>query len=61
MPPINKKVHNGNCSFKILQAKQRKTSLAQPDPLPTRRSVEHCTPHADGAWLNELGHSSNKV
>ena len=20
----------------------------------TRRSVEHCTPHADGAWLNEL-------
>ena len=19
----------------------------------TRRSVEHCTPHADGAWLNE--------
>ena len=21
----------------------------------TRRSVEHCTPHADGAWLNELG------
>ena len=23
----------------------------------TRRSVEHCTPHADGAWLNELGWS----
>ena len=21
----------------------------------TRRSVEHCTLHADGAWLNELG------
>ena len=21
----------------------------------TRRSVEHCTPHSDGAWLNELG------
>ena len=21
----------------------------------TRRSVEHCTPHTDGAWLNELG------
>ena len=20
----------------------------------TRRSVEHCTPHADDAWLNEL-------
>ena len=20
----------------------------------TKRSVEHCTPHADGAWLNEL-------
>ena len=34
------------------------------NPLPgnlvhllTRRSVEHCTPHADGAWLNELGWS----
>ena len=23
----------------------------------TRRSVEHCTPHADGAWLTELGWS----
>ena len=23
----------------------------------TRRLVEHCTPHADGAWLNELGWS----
>ena len=23
----------------------------------TRRSVEHCTSHADGAWLNELGWS----
>ena len=23
----------------------------------TRRSVEHCTPHADGAWLNEVGWS----
>ena len=23
----------------------------------TRRSVEHYTPHADGAWLNELGRS----
>ena len=23
----------------------------------TRRSVEHCTPHTDGAWLNELGWS----
>ena len=23
----------------------------------TRRSVEHCTQHADGAWLNELGWS----
>ena len=23
----------------------------------TRRSVEHCTPQADGAWLNELGWS----
>ena len=23
----------------------------------TRCSVEHCTPHADGAWLNELGWS----
>ena len=23
----------------------------------TRHSVEHCTPHADGAWLNELGWS----
>ena len=23
----------------------------------TRRSVEHRTPHADGAWLNELGWS----
>ena len=23
----------------------------------TRRSVEHCTPHADGAWLNKLGWS----
>ena len=23
----------------------------------TRRSVKHCTPHADGAWLNELGWS----
>ena len=23
----------------------------------TGRSVEHCTPHADGAWLNELGWS----
>ena len=21
----------------------------------SRRSVEHCTPHAVGAWLNELG------
>ena len=21
----------------------------------TRRSVEHCTPQSDGAWLNELG------
>ena len=28
-----------------------------PIPLTTRRSVEHCTPHADGAWLNELGWS----
>ena len=27
------------------------------NPLLTRRSVEHCTPHADGAWLNELGWS----
>ena len=27
------------------------------DSLKTRRSVEHCTPHADGAWLNELGWS----
>ena len=25
--------------------------------IKTRRSVEHCTPHADGAWLNELGWS----
>ena len=25
--------------------------------LETRRSVEHCTPQADGAWLNELGWS----
>ena len=25
--------------------------------LLTRRSVEHCTPHADVAWLNELGWS----
>ena len=23
----------------------------------TRRLVEHCTPHVDGAWLNELGWS----
>ena len=23
----------------------------------TRRSVEHCTPHVDSAWLNELGWS----
>ena len=23
----------------------------------TRCSVQHCTPHADGAWLNELGWS----
>ena len=23
----------------------------------TRRSIEHCTPHAYGAWLNELGWS----
>ena len=23
----------------------------------TRRSVEHCTLHADGTWLNELGWS----
>ena len=23
----------------------------------TRCSVEHCIPHADGAWLNELGWS----
>ena len=32
--------------------------LALPDLMKTtttRRSVEHCTPHADGAWLNELG------
>ena len=29
-----------------------------PDSLKkTRRSVEHSTPHADGAWLNELGSS----
>ena len=28
-----------------------------PIPLTTRCSVEHCTPHADGAWLNELGWS----
>ena len=25
--------------------------------IKTRRSVEHCTPHADGSWLNELGWS----
>ena len=25
--------------------------------IATRRSVEHCTPHADGVWLNELGWS----
>ena len=25
--------------------------------MKTRRSVEHCTPHADGAWLNDLGWS----
>ena len=25
--------------------------------IKTRRSVEHCNPHADGAWLNELGWS----
>ena len=29
--------------------------------LVSRCSVEHCTPHADGAWLNELGWSSNEV
>ena len=27
------------------------------NPSITRSSVEHCTPHADGAWLNELGWS----
>ena len=25
--------------------------------IKTRRSVEHCILHADGAWLNELGWS----
>ena len=25
--------------------------------IQTRRSVDHCTPHADGTWLNELGWS----
>ena len=28
-----------------------------PSHYESRRSVEHCTPHADGAWLNELGWS----
>ena len=31
--------------------------LKTPKIRGTRRSVEHCTPHADGAWLNELGWS----
>ena len=31
--------------------------IAQEISSKTRRSVEHCTPHADGAWLNELGWS----
>ena len=39
--------------------KQTLESLGEYSPLDilTRRSVEHCTPHADGAWLNELGWS----
>ena len=31
--------------------------LSMGNPYKTRRSVEHCTPHTDGAWLNELGWS----
>ena len=32
-------------------------NLGEGKTIVTRRSVEHCTPHADGAWLNELGWS----
>ena len=34
-----------------------KVLLTKTKSTQTRRSVEHCTPHADGAWQNELGWS----
>ena len=51
----------GNCQYHlgIDQSGWKPLSglIETPVKMETRRSVEHCTPHADGAWLNELGWS----
>ena len=41
----------------LSDASFEKHEYAKPVKRKSRRSVEHCTPHADGAWLNELGWS----
>ena len=47
----------GKFSELIFFSLQTTTGSFGGDTSGTRRSVEHCTPHADGAWLNELGWS----
>ena len=41
----------------VMMARAAATRTMKKSMKKTRRSVEHCTPHADGAWLNELGWS----
>ena len=51
-PPTEASSHSS-----ILQSTSRPFCMAKQAKEETRRSVEHCTPHADGAWLNKLGWS----
>ena len=42
---------------RVRKGASHRTNRSHPLKEITRRSVEHCTPHADGAGLNELGWS----
>ena len=41
----------------LSKAREEQDFFSKRNNEETRRSVEHCTPHADGVWMNELGWS----
>ena len=50
--------HKNLVFFKLIECIIKKRIMSWCETVcKTRCSVEHCTPHADGAWLTELGWS----